>query len=142
MNTVEPEDLGSAPRPAATVRTGSFYTIGLLFYLTTLAAILTVAAAQVVRNELATPQVIASAALGSGFVGLLAGMVFGLRLTSSTSGTLLGGGVGTCVGVFGGWLLLVQPQSYWDLLNSVSLGCAALIVFVLASDRWTHRVKS
>lgn len=112
------------------------YSLGLLFYTTTIAAIVAAACRYVVGNDAATWTLIFKTCTSLGVCGAIVGAVVGFRYSWSAFGFMAGTFLGGVSGALGGWISLVDVALFQELLLVTLIGCWALILFALLADRF------
>jgi hypothetical protein len=111
------------------------YSLLLLFYLTTMAAILTAAGRLAFDNELLTLRSFALGTIVVGFCGSFIGSVIGYLCGCSFLGAVIGMMVGISVSPIAAWIALVEPKHFLSASGIVFIGCWLVVAIAVAANR-------
>lgn len=121
--------------PLTRRRRSGAYSIGLLFYITTLAAILNLLCQGLVGNTSATWPLVYASLTGFGVAGSIVGTIVATRIRFDFLTATIGGVMGILAGALAGWFACIDP-SHFQRLMWISAGCCWLLVVVtLALNR-------
>ncbi|MFO1062721.1 MAG: hypothetical protein U0892_02450 [Pirellulales bacterium] len=117
------------------------YSLGLLFYITTLAAIFVAGCRYLFDSETATWIVLALSTGGFSILGFFIGLIAGLRSGRLGLGALIGMIVGTAAGVPAGLAATIDIAYFGPLMFTIFAGCWGLMTVTLVFDRLRHQKK-
>lgn len=135
----DPFDIDSErPSRIAEQRSTDSVSLAFLFYLVTLAAIITACLNLIIGNKLATWPVVWTAGFVCAILGGILGTIFAYRQSRNVPGTSLGGILGAIVGIAAGLISLVEPSRFVSLMNIAFGGSMVLILSMLVMARFQN----
>ncbi|MEZ6133733.1 MAG: hypothetical protein R3C53_02370 [Pirellulaceae bacterium] len=116
-------------------RSQSPVSIAFLFYLVTLAAIISACLRTLFVSENVTSQLVVALVSGGTLLGLICGGSVGFFYLKTILAGVVGMLVGACVGALAGCLALVQHSHFAEVSLTAYLGCWLLICVMLVVAR-------
>ena len=111
------------------------YSLLLLFYLTTIAAILVAAARLALDNELFTVRAFAVGSAIVALCGSIIGSVVGYLCARSVSGLMIGLAISFCLAPLASWIAMVQAKHFGSASAIVFVGCWLVIALAAVANR-------
>ena len=112
------------------------YSLLLLFYLTTMAAILVAASRLALDNALFTLRAFALGCVIVGTYGAIIGSIVGQVCTRGVRGLVIGLIVGLCLAPFATWIALVEAKHFVSASAIVFIGCWLVITLAVLGNRF------
>ncbi len=121
---------------AARSSQSSGYSLAMLFYLTTIAAIFASASRYAAQSPMLNLNTFAIGTLLYGFIALIAGVIIGYRQTHRLSGMITGAVISILCTLLSVWISLIVSSDHLAFAMTICLGSFAVVFLVLLIDRF------
>jgi hypothetical protein len=118
------------------IRPPGAYSLLLLFYLMTMAAIVVAACRMAFDNSHLTLQSFGMGAVVCAGGGSIVGSVIGFLVDRNSVGLFIGASVGICAGLVATWMALIDPTHYTNLNLLVIGGCWLIAAVAITANRF------
>lgn len=129
------DDNKDSPRPAEARHAPGAYSILMLFYLTSLAAIIVAACRMAFENASITGQGFAAGAIGLGVLGFIGGSFLGFFIGRNAASVSIGAVVGASFGPVATGLAAINSSDFASLNILIFTGCWIIILIALVANR-------
>lgn len=126
-------------KSARSIHSPGTYSILLLFYLTSLAAIIVAACRMAIENSQITGRAFATGAVVLGFLGFIVGSILGFCIGRNAVAVTIGALAAACFGPVATGLAVVSATQFASLNMLILVGCWFIILIAIIANRMQSR---